>query len=137
MRLLLHHTEWASRSCEDCARWLYDEDGQVVRRPAKVGLPVVRPAGAPTPCHKCPKIPDSAPTKTRRHAVELSEQNWQAYQHYRECKATGSFPADSIVRRWAALILTVEEGHGRTYLAGRIDALTTTLTLATMAPRRK
>jgi hypothetical protein len=61
----------------------------------------------PTPCHKCPKIPASAPAKSREHAVELSDKNYQAWQHYLECRAVGVFPDDPIVRRNAKVLREV------------------------------
>jgi hypothetical protein len=70
-------------------------------------LPVLRPAGVPTPCYKCPKIPPDAPAKERRYAVELSEKNERVYQHYLECAAVSRFPDDPLVRRHAALIGSV------------------------------
>jgi hypothetical protein len=72
-----------------------------------------RPPGTPTPCHMCPKVPRGAVPRgvqaRPEHAIELSRRNAQAYWHYLECKATGRFPDDPIVRRNAALIRLVEE----------------------------
>jgi len=92
------HPEWA-RTCEDCAKWIYDDDGKQVQR---AGLPVVRPPGVPTPCHKCPKIPDGA-EPVRSNAGELDDRGFQAYRHYLECRAVGQFPDDPIVRRNARI----------------------------------
>lgn len=93
------HPEW-SRSCGDCVKWLYDYHGNVCTR---AGKPSPRPAGTPTPCHKCPKIPAGEPP-IRANAVELSERNFAAYVHYLECRAVGQFPDDPIVRRNARIL---------------------------------
>jgi hypothetical protein len=101
------HPDAAARSCRDCRTYQYaDEPGRFAPHPlARRGLPVLRPAGAPTPCSWCAKQPPDLPPheRTPDTAVELSERNWRAYQHYLECKAVGSFPDDPIVRRNAAL----------------------------------
>lgn len=104
MRVLLFHPEW-SRSCADCLSWLYADDGHVVKR---CGEPVSRPKGAPTPCHKCPKIPFGA-VPVRANAVELTEQNYRAYLHYLECRAVGKFPDDPIVRRNARILRALQD----------------------------
>lgn len=128
MRLLLAHPLVAARSCEDCARWVYLDDG---RQQLRLGLPVLRPKGTPTPCWKCPKVPEDAPAKVREHAEELSDQNWLAYRHYLECRAVGRFPDDPIVRRQASLVRQVTEGWERGSLAARLDAILTTLGVLT------
>lgn len=67
-----------------------------------------------TPCSTCPKVPDDASAKTREHAVELSDRNRQAYEHYRECRAVGEWPRDWLVRRNARLIREIEDMAERT-----------------------
>lgn len=69
--------------------------------------PVPRPNYVPTPCHKCPKVPEGV-AKVAENAVEISDKNWEAYQHYRECEASASWPDDLIVRQNAALIRAVD-----------------------------
>lgn len=113
---MLFHPEW-DRPCADCQKYLYDDDGNVQRRPAKVGLPVINVTGD-TPCHVCPKIPagvstDAPSAELRRHAVEMSERNRKAFRHYLECKAVGQFPDDAIVRRNAAVIRWIEDEFQR------------------------
>ena len=106
MWLLLAHPELPS--CADCQEYLYD--------PAHGWLPVLkargtkdefharREAGCATPCPACPKIPHGAEPKPD-NAIELTDKNWRAYQHWKECKAVDDFPkGDRIVRRNAALI---------------------------------
>lgn len=97
--MLLFHPEW-SRTCGDCVQWLYGDDGKPVMR---CDEPQKRPRGAPTPCHKCPKIPEGV-AKVRENAVELSEKNARAYLHFLECRAVGRFPNDPIVRRNARIL---------------------------------
>ena len=52
MKLLLAHPQILKRSCADCQSWLYDNNH---RRVLRLGEPVARPRGAPTPCWSCPK----------------------------------------------------------------------------------
>ncbi len=99
MWLMLAEPVWASRSCDDCEKYIYGENGD--RRETKisgVSLPLLRPSNAPTPCYKCPKIPKGQPLR-RQSAIELTDRNYAAWQHYRECRAVGQFPDDAIVRR--------------------------------------
>lgn len=124
MRLLLYHPEYAARPCEDCAKWMYQEDGS---RKMFRGLPMLRPQGVPTPCWKCPKIPADAPVKARSEAVEMSEQSRAVWLHYSECRAVGQFPDDPIVRRHAGLIRRIEDAHARNTIAGRLDSIITLL----------
>jgi len=66
------------------------------------GKPMRRRGLAPCAYGKCPKgDPDRPKTLWPRNAI--------AYQHYRECKATLSFPDDPIVRRNAAVIMSAEQ----------------------------
>jgi len=115
VRLVLLHPAVAARSCDDCRAFVFDDrpDG-FGRRLTRGGHPVRRPAGAPTPCSWCPKQPAAVSgVRTPDTAVELSPHNWRAYAHYRECKATGHFPDDPIVRRNAALIAQAERVEER------------------------
>ncbi len=118
MRVLLLHPEW-SRSCKDCLTWLYDDQGRVSKR---AGLPVLRPAGTSPPCLQCEKIPHGE-VKVRANAVELSERNFLAYQHYLECRATGSFPDDAIVRRNARVLRSIMDDYEQRPLAKLIGLL--------------
>lgn len=102
------HPEW-SRSCADCETWLYGDDG---RQSMRMGLPLVRPKGVPTPCHKCPKIPYGLEA-IRANAAELDDRGMQAYQHYLECRAVGVFPEDPIVRRNARIFRAVHDEYDK------------------------
>lgn len=120
LRLLLWHPLWANRSCDDCEKYLYDEDGQITRRPARIGLPVLRLPGQPTPCYSCPKIAETERVKSRLYATELSERTRAAYGHYMTCLSLGGhFPEDPIVRRNASVIFQVREA----WLKGQQDRL--------------
>lgn len=55
------------------------------------------------PCETCPKIPRGA-FPSPYSAVELDHRGWEAWNHYRECKAVGEFPKDDTVRKVAAVI---------------------------------
>jgi hypothetical protein len=122
--LVLLHPQVAARSCTDCVRWLHDdagdEFGPVTRRPARTGSPVPRPAGMPTPCHRCPKT-EGEPVRTREHARELTPALRACYMHYLECRAVGRFPDDDLVRRHARIIRSVEDEVGALRLE-RIEA---------------
>lgn len=126
MRLLLFHPEWA-RSCDDCEKWLFDDSGPSAtgQRMKRFGLPVLRPKGTVTPCIRCPKIPEDAPAKVRRFAIEMSRQSRQAYVHYLECRSVGAWPTDPIVRRNARIIRLIEDEYGQRPLATLIALLRT------------
>lgn len=89
-----------------CEAWMYDSDGNQTLRLDATGtkkVPVPRVKGTVTPCFKCPKIPQGA-APCRASAIEMSTKNRMAFLHYQECRAVGSFPDDSIVRRNARII---------------------------------
>lgn len=100
---------------------IYDDKGRI-RKHIRTGLPLVN-IGKMTPCHECEKIPErvfdekgieipktpATYKKLRAHAVEISPIITQAYQHYLECRAVGSFPDDPIVRKNAALFRHVAD----------------------------
>jgi hypothetical protein len=52
MNLLLFHPRLLNRTCARCRAWMYDERHHLVTR---LGAPVRRPPGSPTPCWQCPK----------------------------------------------------------------------------------
>lgn len=107
MKLILLHPEVSNRDCGHCAVWLYDnETGEIIQRG---GQPVKR-GNALTPCRLrgigCPK-------GTPENQKSLSSKNQRAYHHYRQCKAVGQFPDDSLVREHAAVIRMVEDSVER------------------------
>jgi hypothetical protein len=71
---------------------------------------------------QCEKIPHGE-VKVRANAVELSERNFLAYQHYLECRATGSFPDDAIVRRNARVLRSIMDDYEQRPLAKLIGLL--------------
>ncbi len=96
---MLCHPEVASRSCEDCAKWLYDE--KTGRKMERGGQPLARPAGTPTPCWNCPK---KSPQEAK--LIELSRKNMAAYDYYLMARAPlgGRLPADLTTLRNHAII---------------------------------
>jgi hypothetical protein len=102
--LVLLHPGVAHRDCAECAKWMYEESGALCKHP-ETGEPIRRAPGVSTPCRikgvGCPKgTPDAKKS--------LTPQNERCYQHYLECKATGQWPNDSLVRRHAGLISRLE-----------------------------
>lgn len=75
------------------------------------GKPLARKPGS-TLCTvgKCKKGTPNAP-------YVLSAKNERAYEHYLECKATGNFPDDAMVRRNAAAIMIATD-HADAILRG-------------------
>lgn len=110
MRLALLHPEVAARPCGDCVRWVYrDAPDAFGERVERGGKPV--PRVGPPPCSWCRKQPDDVPEADRSPAtaVELSDRNWLAWRHYRECRAVGAFPDDPVVRQNAAVVRQAED----------------------------
>lgn len=73
------------------------------------GRPVPRQKLNPPPCRpmrgrKFVGCPKGTPEEPR----SLSRKNVQAYWHYQQCSATGSFPEDALVRQNAAIIRAAE-----------------------------
>lgn len=103
----------AARTCDECVEWLYDDrpDQFASEKFTRGGKPIRRANGMRPLCRFCPKQPPDVPEadRTPRTAVELSEKNWAALRHYRECRATGRFPDDPLVNRNAALIRQAED----------------------------
>ncbi len=109
------HPAVASRSCSDCKQWMYEDSGgnfgKLLTRRDKQPIPRAKSktGAVNTPCAFCPKIPEHIPDKIPENAVELTERNREAYDHYCECKAVSDFPNDPIVRHNAAIIRGVED----------------------------
>lgn len=111
VQLLLSHPRVAARDCADCQKYVYDE--RTGRRVIHANGPVIRPVGTQPPCRiqnvGCPK---GSPEQPRT----LTAENRLVFGHFRQCRATGAFPDDPIVRRNAELIQTVELAHFRRWL---------------------
>ncbi len=69
------------------------------------GNAVQRPPGALPNCQNGKGCPKGTPEEP----VSLHPRNQQAYVHYRQCRATGEFPDDPIVKEHARLIRDVED----------------------------
>jgi len=96
--LELTHPKVASRDCEDCQKWWYDEEsGKIVRRS---GFPIKRPLNVLTVCQTNEGCPKGSPEDQKT----LSKKNRLAWKAYREWRAVGEFPDDHIVRRNAFII---------------------------------
>jgi hypothetical protein len=126
VRLLLAAPEIAFRNCEHCQMYVYDETtGRPAEYPPRSGLMIVRPPGTRPPCRiaglGCPK-------GTPENQKGLSAANQAAWRHNHECRATGNFPDDPIVRRNAALIAEVERAHSRRQWSDFRTAVLTALT---------
>ena len=112
VRLLMLWPSLAQMDCLKCRQhWYYFENGEL-KLATRDGKPQTRPAET-LPC-EVSSCPVGHYSKQRR----LSEKNLQAFRHYHECRATGSFPDDPIVRRNARVIQwamqrAVEDRRGR------------------------
>lgn len=114
----------AALSCDDCCRWLVNEDWTFATRNGSEGpvrqsrlpLPAALGGGVVTPCGRCPKIPREVgvagrhPASGRRYGP--SERSLRVIRHYLQCRAVGRFPEDSLVRRNAWLLSEVERAFG-------------------------
>ncbi len=104
--------EWAM-SCGDCRKYLHDDNGR--KQKHKLTLQLIPRGKVPTPCGRCPKIPDDAPRKSWEFAADLTPMLSQIWNHYRQCRAIGSFrhderePVDPLVSLCAVLIADAEE----------------------------
>lgn len=61
----------------------------------------------------CSQGPQACAKVSPEAGHELNERNTLAYLHYMECRATGSFPDDPVVRYHAAIIRNVEDESER------------------------
>lgn len=147
MWVKLARPQW-SRSCDDCRKFIYEDSGkQKIHR--RTGLPVIN-LGGMTPCSICPKIPDRVfgddgkeiaktpgnAAKLRPHAVELTPRLTLAWQHYRECRAVGSFPDDPLVRGNAVRFRHAQDESDVQRQVDRDDAMMELVTLALTKGRR-
>ena len=97
VKLLVLHPQILAQSCHDCRRWVFDEQH---RKLLRRGQPVARPAGAPTPCHACPK---QNPTLGRRLERELGRVS-HAINRYFEVRASHGHCLSAAERRDALTI---------------------------------
>src|SRR3954464_6059038 len=85
---------------EDTGLIQFGRDGQPETRLKQLGPSFLAPCQDPN--RGCPK-------GTPENPRSLCPENVEAYEHYLECRAIGSFPDDPIVHRNAALIRAVED----------------------------
>jgi hypothetical protein len=119
--LLLFHPVIAARSCEECAKWWFDDDPANGKWTTKIinrgGRDFERPKDPKTkqpmtPCGQCPK---RSPEEAGR--LELSEKNQQAYQCYRRFRAlkganiTPAMKRDEVFGQNMELIDTIVRAH--------------------------
>lgn len=91
MITLLKHPEVATRSCDECKKFVFDKDGKKIRR--RGGGYQTR-NGALPPCRLCPKVsPEEA------HKFELTTRNYRLYTVYKMIQATkGRYLSDEQMR---------------------------------------
>ena len=94
----------ASRKCEDCQKYVYDDETGEVQRMAN-GDPQRRYPGIETPCRYGQGCPKGTPEDSR----EITEQNYRCWVYLRECRAVHQWPNDSVVRRNAAVLEWTEQ----------------------------
>ena len=124
---MLVHPEIASRSCEDCKKWMYDDNIQRMGPPVILrGEKVERSARQKPKCEWCPKIPLGV-EPCPENAEELSLKNVDAFLHYKTCKAVGAFPLDPIVYQNARIIREVEDLAERAERRDSADAIAAAL----------
>ena len=121
---MLLHPEVATRSCADCKKWEYYNDGpkqgQRVKRKNRDEF-VERRSRLPceTPGLTCPKGHHSDP-------IELSDENWLAWDHFQKASAVGyreHEQNDPIVRSNAAILTRVNDAVREYREAERLNRL--------------
>lgn len=101
----------ATRPCETCKLYVFDEYGEMVLGRDK--KPLSR-GGFDPPCRTCPK---QSPAKA--HEFELTEKNWRALAFYRKVKATNGAcltvesANDKFVSRNLMILDRIFMGHER------------------------
>lgn len=96
---MIAHPLVAYRDCSHCQLYHYNEETGKPYEGRAGGL-AKRHLGCPPPCRTHTGCPKGTPEESK----ELSLRNCFALDHYRECKATGLFPDDPIVKRNAKII---------------------------------
>lgn len=109
VKAFLWKPEYFGRSCVDCRKHLFQENGKHLLNKA-TGLPLLRPAAVLTPCIVCPKIPEGAWPHWSR-AIEFDQRSVRALEFFLECRAVRSFPEDPIVRAVAAVVVPLFEQY--------------------------
>lgn len=129
--MLLELPKLARLDCRFCLEHEINEETWEVEKDDRTGEPLKRlgPQYAPCRMHAAGKRTKGCPKGTPEEPLTLSHQNEIAYQFHAECKATGEFPPDPLVRRRAVIIEDVkkfceEKRQEMLFLKMRISALT-------------
>jgi hypothetical protein len=119
VRIALFTPEW-DRSCKNCLTYQYRQDGTVDRHP---GTGEYYRRTVPTPCQSCPKPPvwakraglDEERLRELARPYDFTPQNRSAYDFYKQCAATHSFPdpPDPIVNWYSGMIRDLELEYQR------------------------
>jgi hypothetical protein len=116
---MIYHPEVATRSCEDCKKWLYNSDGT---RSQRGGQDVLRVT--PTPCLTPAGCPKKSPEEAKDY--ELSEKNRTCFQFYLRSKGIdfknleGELAQDQIIQRNFSIINSILEKKKQEDLAKMI-----------------
>lgn len=116
------YPQFAERDCQSCVKYDYnDETGEQILH---FGKPLLRHRKNPPLCKRAGGCPRGTPEKQNY----LSKKNWQAFQHWKECKATGCFPDDETVRWNASIIQDVVDRADEMKRIEGVGSLTALLT---------
>lgn len=80
------------RTCDECEKWIFDEDGNRKEQFPGAGEYVARPAGFPTPCHTCEKVrnyPCQLKTPATGRLADLSDKNRATWALYNRVRGSG------------------------------------------------
>lgn len=94
--------------CNDCRKYLYDL--KTGKRDTYKGKDVLLSVIHSKPHCEIPNGP-GCPKGHWSNPKTLNRRNMMALIHYQECKAVGQFPADSVVRHNARIIMLAEKSH--------------------------
>jgi len=128
------HPEVANRDCNDCIKYVYEEDGpQNGERKTWRGQPLERPPGTVPLCRregcKCPK-------GTPENPVTLTAASQKALLFYRRCKLTGQWPDDEIVMEYSIALEELMQGIKQQRMADSITCSLVPLLIAGQSNRR-
>jgi hypothetical protein len=122
MRLLEMHPGIANLNCQFCLKYMVDEKTGRPEISSRTDGPEFRILNMGdeylAPCRDLRLNANgrrirSCPKGTPENSRTLSGENELCYEHFRECKAIGQFPDDSVVRRNAAVIQDVLDESAR------------------------
>jgi len=132
--MVLEDSPFLGRSCSDCFKWIYDDDGKVKKLRGS-DKPFPRPKGVLPPCFKCPKTAhmENPDDRVAYNAIEPEEKHWVAIEHYDRCNATRHFPVDPetgevdpIVAYNASIIKGLRDAHRDSILRSLVMTAATT-----------